>query len=238
MLIPLKYGSDCRACGIELKKGIRALWSPSFRNVVWCQGCVLALSAPRDLDAQTDIPQERWARLCRYLAKSVLAEMADTLVSFRDSDGWCLHHARSDVLVTGDDDRTPVPKRLGSRLDAAGHNASFIYGWPALIAMSRQRRPMIAPLFVVPVRPERRDDEWIGYAESEPEFNLSIVAGELFDLSMKDEIDAVVGDAVPFGDAPALVRMARMIAQLNLSPPPFLAMIPRKSPSNVSGAKR
>ena len=71
---------------------------------------------------------------------------------------------------------------------------------------------MIAPLFVVPVRPERRHGVWVVDAKSEPELNLSIVAGDLFDLAMKDEIDAVVGDELPFGDASALARVAREIA--------------------------
>ena len=62
------------------------------------------------------------------------------------------------------------------------------------------------------VRAEQRDSQWIGKAESEPEFNLSIVAGELFDMSAKEEIDALVGEGLPFGDAAALVQSARNIA--------------------------
>ena len=59
---------------------------------------------------------------------------------------------------------------------------------------------------------EQRDSQWIGKAESEPEFNLAIVAGELFDMSAKEEIDALVGEGLPFGDAAALVQSARNIA--------------------------
>ena len=140
--------------------------------------------------------------------------MANTLTSFRDSESWFTHDADSDALVIGDDDRIPIPKTLGRRLDDTGRHSTFIYGWPTLVAMDRSRRPMVAPLFVVSVRPEREDGKWLGHAESEPEFNLSVVAGELFDLSMKDEIDAVVGEGVPFGDAPSLVRLARRIARV------------------------
>ena len=140
--------------------------------------------------------------------------MADTLASFRNSESWFPHDAESEVLVIGDHDRAPFPARLSRRLDDSEPHSAFIYGWPTLVAMNRRRQPMIAPLFVVSVRPERRDDKWIGHAESEPEFNLSIVAGELFDLSMKDEIDAVVGEGLPFGDAPSLVRLARTIARV------------------------
>ena len=61
---------------------------------------------------------------------------------------------------------------------------------------------------------EQRDSQWIGAAESEPEFNLSIVAGELFDMSAKEEIDALVGEGLPFGDAAALVQSARNIAEV------------------------
>ena len=140
--------------------------------------------------------------------------MAKTLASFRDPESWFTHDADSDVLIIGDDDRIPIPEKLDRRLDDAGRHSTFIYGWPTLVAMDRSRRPMVAPLFVVSVRPERKDDKWLGHAESEPEFNLSVVAGELFDLSMKDEIDAVVGEGVPFGDAPSLVRLAQDIARV------------------------
>ena len=214
ILIPLRYGSDCRACGTELKKGIRAHWSPSARRSVWCQGCVIALSAAPVAGDQADTPQARWETLCRYLSKSVLAEMADTLVSFGDSENWFLHDAHLDVLVTGDRDRTEIPERLATRLEDTRRHSTFIYGWPTLVALGRVRRPLVAPLFVVSIRPEREGDKWIGHAESEPEFNLSVVAGELFDLSVKEEVDAEVGEGVPFGDAPSLVRLARTIGRV------------------------
>ena len=140
--------------------------------------------------------------------------MADTLASFADPKSWFPHEGSSEVLVTGHRDRIPIPQSLGRRLDDAGRHSSFIYGWPTLIAMNRQHKPMIAPLFVVSVRAEQRGNQWIGEAESEPEFNLSIVAGELFDPSMKDEVDAVIGESLPFGDAMALVRVARTIARV------------------------
>ena len=138
--------------------------------------------------------------------------MADTLASVGDSESWFLHDAARDVLVTGDHDRAAIPERLAKRLEDTARRSTFIYGWPTLVAMNRQRRPMIAPLFVVSVRPERNGGKWIGHAESEPEFNLSVVAGELFDLSVKEEVDAAVGEGVPFGDAPSLIRLARTIA--------------------------
>lgn len=214
ILINLKYGNDCRACGTELPKGARAHWSPSTRIAVWCQGCVLALSAAPDAGGQADTPQARWETLCRYLGKSVLAEMADTLASFGDSESWFLHDAHLDVLITGDRDRTDLPEELAKRLEDTGRNSTFVYGWPTLVALGRMRRPMVTPLFVVSVRPEREGDKWIGHAESEPEFNLSVVAGELFDLSAKEEVDAVIGEGVPFGNAPSLVRLARTIARV------------------------
>ena len=165
-------------------------------------------------DSVTDDPQERWARLCRYLSKSVLAEMADTLVRLRATDKWFLHDTESEGLVTGALDCAAIPERLGKCFDKAGGHSACIYGWPTLVAMDRRHYPMIAPMFLVSVRPERRQGVWIGDAESEPEFNLSVVAGELFDLSMKDEIDAVVGDGLPFGDASSLANLAQEIADV------------------------
>ena len=212
-LITLKYDSDCGACGKTLHAGERAHWSPSARGQVWCQACG---PKPPEPDTGTADSRESWSQLCRYLSKCVLAESANTLVMFQhlNKKGF-LHDAEAEHLVTGDQDWTPVPKRLGRHLDAVDRtkrDAAFIYGWPVLVARNQKNYPVIAPLFLVSVRAEQRDSQWIGKAESEPEFNLSIVAGELFDMSAKEEIDALVGEGLPFGDAAALVHLARNIA--------------------------
>ena len=105
-------------------------------------------------DSVTDDPQERWARLCRYLSKSVLAEMADTLVRLRATDKWFLHDTESEGLVTGALDCAAIPERLGKCFDKAGGHSACIYGWPTLVAMNRRHYPMIAPMFLVSVRPK------------------------------------------------------------------------------------
>ncbi len=210
-LITLKYGGDCRACGTELPPGRRAHWSRSSR-AVWCHRCFLEWKGPTEPDAAENTSQEQWTRLCRYLSKCVLAEAANTLARFRDRGrNWFPHDGRSELLVTGLRDSIPVPVALRRHLDQR-NDLSYIYGWPTLVARDQKNHPMIAPLFMVPVRPERRHSVWVVDAKSEPELNLSIVAGNLFDLAMKDEIDAVVGDDLPFGDASALARVAREIA--------------------------
>ena len=212
-LITLKYDSDCGACGKTLHAGERAHWSPSARGQVWCQACG---PKPPEPDTGTADSRESWSQLCRYLSKCVLAESANTLVMFQDlNKKGFLHEAEAEHLVTGDRDWTPVPKRLGRHLDAVDRtkrDAACIYGWPVLVARNQKNYPVIAPLFLVSVGAEQRARQWIGKAESEPEFNLSIVAGELFDMSAKEEIDALVGEGLPFGDAAALVHLARNIA--------------------------
>ena len=146
----------------------------------------------------------------------MLAESANTLVMFRDlNKKGFLHDTGAEHLVSGDQDWTPVPMRLGRHLDAVDRtkrDAACVYGWPVLVARNQRNYPVIAPFFLVSVGVEQRDSQWIAKAESEPEFNLSIVAGELFDMSAKEEIDALVGEGLPFGDAAALVHLARNIA--------------------------
>ena len=71
-------------------------------------------------DSGTDDPQERWARLCRYLSKSVLAEMADTLVRLQATDKWFLHDTESEGLVTGALDCAAIPERLAAPLPCNG----------------------------------------------------------------------------------------------------------------------
>ena len=208
-LIILKYNSDCDSCGTTLHAGQQAHWSPLARGQVWYQACG---PTPPDRPVSPG-SRESWSQLCRYLSKCVLAESANTLVMFQDlNKKGFLHDAGAEHLVTGDQDWTPVPKRLCRHLgavDRTKRDAAFIYGWPVLVARNQKNYPVIAPLFLVSVRAEQRDSQWIGAAESEPEFNLSIVAGELFDMSAKVEIDALVGEGLPFGDAAALVQLAR-----------------------------
>ena len=235
-LITLKYDSDCDACGTTLHAGEQAYWSPSARGQAWCQTCG---PTPHALATGTDDASPRktrrhgprrpnrrvasdshdaWSRLCRYLSNCVLAESANTLVMFQDlNKKGFLHDTEAEHLVSGDQDWTPVPMRLGRHLDATGTtklDAAFIYGWPVLVARNQKNYPVIAPLFKVSVCVEQRDSQWIGAAKSEPEFNLAIVAGELFDMSAKEAIEALVGEGLPFGDAAALVQLARNIAEV------------------------
>ena len=235
-LITLKYDSDCDACSTTLLAGEQAYWSPSARGQAWCQTCGPTPRAPAtgtddagprktrrhglrrpNRPVASDSP-DAWSRLCRYLSTCVLAESANTLVMFQDlNKKGFLHDTGAEHLVSGDQDWTPVPMRLGRHLDAMGTtkpDAAFIYGWPVLVARNQKNYPVIAPLFQVSVGVEQRDSQWIGAAESEPEFNLAIVAGELFDMSAKEEIDALVGEGLPFGDAAALVQLARHIAEV------------------------
>ena len=161
--------------------------------------------------------EQPWSRLCRYLSKCVQAETATALMAFRDvgTKGF-LHDAELEHLVVGVQDWTPVPARLAEHLAAQEtkkRDTAFNYGWPVLVARNQKNHPVIAPMFLVSVQVEQRDGQWIGDAKTEPEFNLSIVAGELFDMSAKEVVDGVVGDGLPFGDAAALARLAQHIAE-------------------------
>lgn len=233
-LITLKYDSDCATCGKALRGGGQGYWSAAARGRAWCLECG---STPADTDekaharflkprsaphrgSRQDAPpqaQERWSRLCGYLSRCVLAEAANTLLAFPDLDkkGF-LHDAEFEHLVTGSQDWTPVPAGLAARLAALAtqrSTAAFKYGWPVLVARNQRNFPVIAPLFVVPVQVERREGRWFGIADAEPEFNLSIVAGELFDLPAREAIDAILGDGLPFGDTEGLTRVAQRIVQ-------------------------
>ena len=233
-LITLKYDKDCAVCGTQLRGGDRGYWSPTVRGRAWCQVCGRSRTEADAADdrrprlqgqhsddrprqgATSDI-QHPWSRLCRYLSKCVLADTAAMLLASQDLDtkGF-LYETGTEHLVTGVQDWAPVPSRLGRRLAARKtqkNNAVFNYGWPVLVARNRKHYPVIAPVYLVSVRVEERAGQWIGVAESEPEFNLSIVAGELFDMSAKEAIDMVVGDGPPFGDPAALVRLANDVAE-------------------------
>ena len=231
-LITLKYDKDCAACGKALQVGDQGYWSAAARGRAWCPDCGRTPEAISDKNAarpqgtylhrqglsrrSSPSPQEPWQRLCRYLSQCVLAETATTLMAFQhlNKKGF-LHDTEIEHLVTGGQDWTPVPTRMAAQFSSqpAEPDAAFNYGWPVLVARNAKNYPVIAPVFLVSVHVELREDRWIGAADSEPEFNLSIVAGELFDLSVREEIDALLDGGLPFGDAAALTQVAQEVAK-------------------------
>ncbi len=230
-LIRAKYPGSCQSCERSLSKKWRVYWSRSERKI-WCYHC----GRP---EKSTDLPpgkrpplpkpsrvttrrktkepgpnQERWEQLCGYLGDCVRAEAADTLAELRlRNDEWFLHLGVTELLVTGKADSVPIPKelaRLARRRQQPDPPMSVLYGWPTLVAPDTKNRLRVAPLFVLQVEVDTQKGELL--ADSEPEFNVGVTAGQLFNPSVYEEIRNIVGDGVPFGDRPSLMILAARIS--------------------------
>ena len=240
-LITLKYDGRCRSCKVVLEKGERAHWSPSTK-VVLCGGCAVGENSsvetvsnrPTDssqssaADGDSNIvgspkpdaegPQAPWQQLCRYAQRCIEAETANSLVPYTKANSLWFIHLGVEELVVGQSDSTPAPGKLADQLNSANrapNQRSIIYGWPTVVVIDRDRKPKVAPLFSVQIEPERSPaNEWRLNATVEPEFNLAITAGGLFDPSIADEIDSIIGDSLPFGDSDAFSVLAGQIASL------------------------
>jgi len=240
-LIPLKYGGRCRSCAVRLEAGERAHWSPSTKKI-WCAACA---GAKRSLDQSTpdslagalrnaandagapaaeakepepDGSQSPWQQLCRYAQRCIEAEAAKSLAPYARKDAlWFSHHGE-EKLVVGQSDSISAPEKLSEQLalrSGSQDRRMIIYGWPTVVMVDRDHRPMVAPLFSIRIEPQcESDGKWRLHATSEPEFNLAITASGMFDPSVTEEIDELLGNGLPFGDADAFADLAGRTAGL------------------------
>ena len=231
-LIRAKYPGSCQACGRSLRKKWRVYHSRSERKI-WCINCGRpeegtdaspGKQPPRPKPSRVPTRQkpqkhgpnqERWEQLCGYLRDCVRAEAADTLAELRRyNTEWFLHPGGFELLVTGEADSIPIPEelaRLAHRRQQPDPPMSVLYGWPTLVAPDTNNRLKVAPLFVLQVEVDAQKGKLL--ADSEPEFNVGVTAGQLFNPSVREEIKEIVGDGVPFGDRPSLMVLAARISE-------------------------
>ena len=239
--ISLKYAGRCRSCAASLNVGERAHWSPSTK-VVLCVDCASgnsssvkvasdrAVGRPRNAASSAsphiagspkpdaDSSQTPWLQLCRYAQRCIEAEAAKSLVPYTRADSLWFIHLGEEKLVVGESDSVPALGKLASELSSLTRSQdrrSIIYGWPTVVVTDRDHTPKVAPLFVVHIEPEQNpDNKWYLHATVEPEFNLAITASGIFDPSIIEEIDDLLGDGLPFGDADAFAVLAGRTADL------------------------
>ena len=239
--VSLKYSGRCRSCAANLEVGERAYWSRSTKMVL-CVDCtgdgstsvrVAPGRAAKEsgragvrADAKfveapvssSNSSQSFWQQLCAYARRSIEAEAAKSLVPHAKVDALWFFHQGEEELVAGQSDSTPATGKLANVLNSRTglrDRRSIIYGWPTVVVIDRDRIPKVAPLFLTQVEPERGpDSEWRLHATVEPEFNLAITAGGIFDPSIAEEIGDLLGHGLPFGNADALADVARQTADL------------------------
>jgi len=161
-------------------------------------------------------PQSRWEQLCDYAVRCVEAEASRALVRHSDEGSRWFSHPGAEKLVTGRDDSILAPRGLSARLDSddrSGTEWSLIYGWPAVVMIGRDRVPKVAPLLVVQIEATQGSRGALGlHATTEPEFNLAVTTGGNLDPAVGEEIRALFGTDLPFGDEAALIDLTESAA--------------------------
>ena len=241
LVIPLKYAAKCRSCGATLNVGDRAYWAPSTKEV-FCIGCAGvgntqvptagessaggsrsgAHGASPDTAGSREPDQgdsqDAWRQLCRYARRCVEAEATRSLVPHAKSDSLWFCHSGEEKLVVGHTDSMPAPDALAGKLgfpDESGNRQAIIYGWPVVVTVGRDRKPRVAPLFVVQIESKQDSvNRWQLHATTEPEYNAAITAGGGFDPSVAEDIADLLRNGLPFGDADAFADIAAETAGL------------------------
>ncbi len=114
--------------------------------------------------------------------------------------------------MVGHSDSTLAPEKLADELESRAR--SIVYGWPTVVVIDRDHKPKVAPLFAVPVEPDRSSDgKWTLRATIEPEFNLAVTASHLFDPAVVEDISEMLNHGLPFGDAEAFSALAERTAE-------------------------
>ncbi len=233
--IALKYAGRCQSCEDRLYAGEQAHWSPSSQKI-WCIDCI-----PGDTDSSqdesntattvsqngttqasrnhsnpstsTDDKHIPWRQLCELAQRCIEAEAAKSLVQYVERDSLWFLHPDEEKLVVGQTDSTEAPRGLANKLGIRPR--SIIYGWPTIVLIDRNQKAMVATLFTVPVEAERSSKgDLILHANMEPEFNLAITGSGIFDPSVTEDINDLLSDGLPFGDADAFVALAEKTADL------------------------
>ncbi len=240
-VIRLKYADSCRNCGARLNVGDRAHWAPSTKGVV-CAGCTGTgstrvrtsgkgatgdsqsgtRSANPDLAGSREPDrgdsQAAWRRLCRYAQRCVEAEATRSLVPHDELNSRWFRHTGEEKLVVGHTDSIPAPdtlvRKLGSS-DEPRNRQAIIYGWPMVVTVGHDRRPRVAPLFIVQIEPKKDSaNGWQLHASTEPEYNAAITAGGGLDPSVAEDVSDLLRSGLPFGDAEAFAEIAADTAGL------------------------
>ena len=120
-------------------------------------------------------------------------------------------HPGEEKLVVGHSDSMPAPDTLADKLTSPAdseNRRTVIYGWPTVVMIDHDRKPKVTPLFVI--QTEMKEDSVNGcqlHATTEPEFNMAITAGGIFDPSIAEEIADLLHNGLPFGDSEAFADL-------------------------------
>lgn len=215
-----KYAGRCVKCSKSIAVGQQCFYSPSLRKI----GCTTCWSATNQKEAlqkikidQADDPlQDEWQRLCTYLRTCILAEAGESLFNFNDSKFPTISGVEQlfskglqSVVVEG----PVIDQRLGHL--RSSEPREFLYGWPTVVVPDPTGRVKVAPLFVVTCEFTRDSNmnSWKMEPKSDPDLNVALLSGKVFDASIAAEVDAATDGQIAFGSTEKLISQVLLIAE-------------------------
>ena len=214
-----KFSGRCYACRTPISIGESCLYSPGLRKI-GCHDCWgSSNSAPvrgqHKKRSFEDNKQIEWRRLCTYLRSCLLAEAGESVLDFNSDDFPTLggteqvfSSSAPSIVLTG----AAVDGRL-SRVRNTGPR-DFLYGWPTVVVDDANGRTKVSPLFIVTGEAEKdlKSGTWTLTPTSDPDINIALLSGRVFDPATAAEVDAALNDSIDFGDRGKLNRQIETIA--------------------------
>ena len=216
-----KYSGRCSECRTAISIGESCLWSPSSKKL-GCTKCWGEIEATKPTSTRKasakveDSDQKKWQQLCTYLRTCLLAEAGETVIEFVagrfptvSGQEHLLTTNSSSAILRG----AFVDQNL--RKNQSTDNREYLYGWPTVVVNDIFGRTKVAPLFVIAcsIKKDPIADHWIIETTSDPDLNIALLSGKIFDASTAAEIEATINGDIAFGDRKKLIAQIQLISE-------------------------
>ena len=214
-----KFAGRCHSCRTPISIGESCLYSPSLRKI-GCRDCWGGVTAPpvgsqRKKKPAEDQKQIEWRRLCTYLRTCLLAEAGESVLDF-DSEDFSTLTGPEELFSTSTTAIVMTGAVVDGRLSRARNTGprDFLYGWPTVVVDDANGRTKVAPLFVVTGEAEKDlvNGTWTLTPKSDPDLNIALLSGRIFDPATAAEVDAAVNNSINFGNRKKLNEQIEAIA--------------------------
>jgi len=171
--------------------------------------------------AEPELDNKPWEQLCEYALRCLLAERANSLVKYSNKEAWFVYSDGA-KLLTDPEESVPAPPEMLNLLEnmkpvseygRQSDENKFLYGWP-IVVIPHERAQHVAPLFSVEIEAGKSTGSWLLHAVSEPELNLAIMASDLANKALEEEMKDALGSGVAAKGDKELENVATEVSKL------------------------
>jgi len=171
--------------------------------------------------AEPELDNKPWEQLCEYALRCLLAERANSLVKHSNKKAWFIY-SDGTKLLTDSEESVPAPPEMLNLLESIKPDSEygrqdnenkFVYGWP-IVVIPHDKAQHVAPLFLVDIEAGKSTGSWLLHAVSEPELNLAIMASDLANKALEEEMKDALGSGVAAKGDEELRNMATEVSKL------------------------